>query len=136
MFPVGLCLTNTIYKDHNWWTWFHVPFFKVPFHHSKVWSILHQRSVTRVHKKILLNYFIFFFGICLSFFIVCAFIIFTSIFDEVSILRNRILTNQKLELVISNCQWNCMVFNKYFIPGPYLMGPISCNFFRRSVLHI
>ena len=37
-----------------------------------------------------------------------AFIIFISFFDEVSNFRNRILTNQKHELVVSNCQWNCM----------------------------
>ena len=29
-------------------------------------------------------------------------------FDEVSNFRNRILTNQKRELMVSNCQWNCM----------------------------
>ena len=34
--------------------------------------------------------------------------IFISFFDEVSNLRNRVLTNQKLELVIRICQWNCM----------------------------
>ena len=33
------------------------------------------------------------------------FIIFISFFDEVSSFRNRILTNQKPELVIRNCQW-------------------------------
>ena len=32
-----------------------------------------------------------------------------SFFDEVSNFRNRILTNQKPELVIRNCQWNCML---------------------------
>ena len=36
----------------------------------------------------------------------CHFIIFISFFDEVSIFCNRLLTNQKLELVIRNCQWN------------------------------
>ena len=29
-------------------------------------------------------------------------------FDEVSNFRNRISTNQKRELMVSNCQWNCM----------------------------
>ena len=29
-------------------------------------------------------------------------------FHEVSSFRNRILTNQKPELMIRNCQWNCM----------------------------
>ena len=36
------------------------------------------------------------------------FIIFISLFDEVSYSRNIILTNQKHELVVSNCQWNYM----------------------------
>ena len=41
------------------------------------------------------------------------FIIFSSFFDEVSNFRNRILTYQKRELVVSNCQWNCIyVYNK------------------------
>ena len=35
-------------------------------------------------------------------------IIFISFFfDEVSNFRNRILTNQKQEYVMKNCQWNC-----------------------------
>ena len=29
--------------------------------------------------------------------------------DEVSNFCNRILTNQKQELVVRNCQWNCMI---------------------------
>ena len=42
---------------------------------------------------------------------ICVFIIFISFFfffDEVSNFRNRILTNQKRELVVSNCQLNCI----------------------------
>ena len=39
---------------------------------------------------------------------ICVFMIFISFFDEVSHSRNRISTNQKYELVVSNCQWNCM----------------------------
>ena len=38
---------------------------------------------------------------------ICVFIIFIFL-DEVSNFRNRILTNQKRGLVVSNCQWNCM----------------------------
>ena len=62
-------------------------------------------------KKMLLNAFMYFFGI---FFVVfhpkiCVFIIFISFSDKVSNFRNRILTNQKRELVISNCQRNYMV---------------------------
>ena len=38
----------------------------------------------------------------------CIFIIFISFFDTVSNFRNRILTNQKPELVTRNCHWKCM----------------------------
>ena len=36
------------------------------------------------------------------------FFLFLFYFDEVSNFRNRILTNQKRELVVSNCQLNCI----------------------------
>ena len=48
------------------------------------------------HQKICFYHFHFFF-----------------FFDKVSNLRNRILTNQKPELMIRNCQWNCMLGSKY-----------------------
>ena len=38
----------------------------------------------------------------------CGFIIFISFLEEVSNFCNRILINQKHELVVCNCQWNCM----------------------------
>ena len=41
---------------------------------------------------------------------VCVVIIFISFFDKVSNFHNRILTNQKQELVIRNCQWNYMLW--------------------------
>ena len=49
-----------------------------------------------------------------SFFVVfhhktCVFIIFIFFFDKVSNLRNKILTNQKQELVVRHRQWNCIV---------------------------
>ena len=58
----------------------------------------------------LLNAFIYFFVIFVVAFHqkICVFIILISFFDGVSNLRNRILTNQKRELVVSNFQWNCM----------------------------
>ena len=40
---------------------------------------------------------------------VFVFIIFISFSDKVSNFRNRILTNQKRELVVSNCQRNCIL---------------------------
>ena len=60
----------------------------------------------------LLNTFKYFFGFWHFGFVfdhkICVFIIFISFFDEKLNFRNRILTNQKRELVVSNCQWNCM----------------------------
>ena len=61
----------------------------------------------------------------LAFFVVfhhktCVFIILISFFDKVSNFRNRILTNQKRELVVSNCHRNCMIqseFVEYIIGG-------------------
>ena len=47
--------------------------------------------------------------------------IFISFFDEVAKFRNRILTKQKREIVISNCQWNSMNYG-YEIPSS------SCHF--------
>ena len=80
-------------------------------HLSKVWSMLHHGSVWLVHKKMLLNTFMYFFGI---FFVVshqknCVFIIFISFSDKVSNFYNGILSNQKRELVVSNYHQNCMV---------------------------
>ena len=40
---------------------------------------------------------------------VYVFFTFISFFEEASNFRNRILTNQKPELVIRNCRWNCMI---------------------------
>ena len=64
--------------------------------------------------KTLLYILIYFFGIFLLFFYHknCVFIIFISFLME-SNFRNRILTNQKHELVVSNCQRNCMKKLKY-----------------------
>ena len=61
----------------------------------------------RIHKELLLNAFMCFF--CFVFHNqICVYIILVYFFDEVSNFCNRILTNQKRELVVSNCQWNCM----------------------------
>ena len=81
---------------------------------SKVWSILHHGSVGRVQKKMLVNTFKCFYGIILLFFIakfvVVFFFIFIFFFFWLSIkFPQQNITNQKLELVASNCQQNCMV---------------------------
>ena len=65
--------------------------------------------------KTLLYVFIYFFGfllLLLLFFIIkfvfLSFSFFFFFFDEASNFRKRILINQKQELVVQNCQWNCM----------------------------
>ena len=75
---------------------------------SKVWSMLHHRSVGRVRNREC------FFGIFFVLFHhkICVFIILISYFDKVSNFRKRISTNQKQELVVQNCQWNCMYDRK------------------------
>ena len=62
-------------------------------------------------KKMFLNAFIYVSDIFLLFFIIkfCVPIIFLYFFDKVSNFRNSVLTNQKRELVISKCKWNCML---------------------------
>ena len=76
---------------------------------SKVWSISHHGSVGRDHKKC---YWFFLFFIIkfvfLSFSFLSFFFLFFFFLDEVSNFRNRILTNQKRELVVSNCPLNCI----------------------------
>ena len=60
----------------------------------------------------LLYFYIYFFCIFLLFFIIkFVFLSFLFLFFmiKVSNFRNRILTNQKRELVVSNCQRNCMI---------------------------
>ena len=85
---------------------------------SKVWSISHHGSVGRGHKKCYLMLFLFFITkfVFLSFLFLSFFLSFF-FFDEVSNFRNRILTSQKRELVVSNCQLNCIpgCFTKVFI---------------------
>ena len=87
---------------------------------SKVWSILHHGSVGQVHKKcslVLLHTFMTFFVVFHH--KICVFIILISFFDEVSNFRNRILTNQKREFVVSTCQQNCMnIYQNSQSPGP------------------
>ena len=57
----------------------------------------------------LLYVYIYFFDIfCYFHHKICVFIIFISFLDKVTNFRNRILTSQKRELMVSNCQRNCM----------------------------
>ena len=94
-------------------------------HLSKVWSILHHGSVGQVHKKcslVLLHTFMTFFVVFHH--KICVFIILISFFDEVSNFRNRILTNQKHEFVVSTCQQNCMSYIKIHSPRPLDPTPI------------
>ena len=83
---------------------------------SKVWSMLHHMSVGRVQNKkcyfmftytflllLLLFYIKKFVFLSFSFFFFFFFLMEYQIF--------RILTKQKLEMVIRNCQWNCTLGN-------------------------
>ena len=96
---------------------------------SKVWSILHHGSVGQVHKKcslVLLHTFMTFFVVLHH--KICVFIILISFFDEVSNFRNRILTNQKREFVVSTCQQNCMRYIK--IHSPRALDPTPYFLYR------
>ena len=70
--------------------------------------------------------------LCLAFFVAFhqkdrVFVIFISLFDELSNFSERLQTNWKPESVIRNCQWNCMLSRKVFLiklwnqvlPGPH-----------------
>ena len=86
--------------------WYQFTFFL----HSKVWSMLRHGWVGRVHiKNDDTSWFCLLFWNMLFFIIKFAFFIFNSFFDKASNFRNRILTNQKQELVVQNCQSNSMV---------------------------
>ena len=72
-------------------------------HLSYVWSIFYHGLVGRVHKK----YYLMLLYTFSAFFVVfhhkiCVLIIFIYFFDEVSNFRNRMLNNQKREMVVSN----------------------------------
>ena len=75
------------------------------------WRVSGANSQQRMLRFI----YIYFLGIFLLFFMKK--IVFLSFslpfFDEVLNLCNRILTNQKLEYVIRNCQWNCMFYTPW-----------------------
>ena len=78
---------------------------------SKVLSKLHHGKWGKFTvKNATLYLHILIIGIFSGFFHqkICVFTIFISFFDKVSNFRSRILTDQKPEKVIRNCQWNCM----------------------------
>ena len=82
---------------------------------SKVWSMFHHGSLGQVLSKE--YYFVFTYNF-LTFFLFCFsskvfFLIFISFLDKVSNFRNRILTNQKPELVIWNYHPQCMIISIY-----------------------
>ena len=83
---------------------------------------------TSSEKAIQRSVYIYFFGIFFYLIVfhqkIC-FYHFKFFFDEQSNFRNRILTNQKPELVIRNCQWNCVLLHIFLIvytlkPDPHL----------------
>ena len=72
----------------------------------------HHGKVRRVHKKcylrLLYTFFAFFFLFVLFFIIEFVFLSFSFLF-LMKYQISRILTYQKRELVVSNCQWKCTV---------------------------
>ena len=79
------------------------------------WGRVQSTQCNSLLTQIFFPFFFFlflFFFCCFSIKENCVFIIFFSFFAEASNFRNKILTNQKSEL-ISNCQWNCMVMYIY-----------------------
>ena len=105
------------------------------FRISKDWSMLHHRSLGRVqikqcnsrftsifwhrfvvfHQKNCFHHFHFIFLFIYFFFL-----------DEVSNFHNRILTDQKPELVIRHCQCNCKGF--------YMMGCLHGTFIMKDLI--
>ena len=73
-------------------------------------SLKFQAYYITVIKMLLNEFFIFHDKICA--FIIFIFFFFFLFFKEVSNFCNRIITNHKRELMVSDCQWNCM-------PGRY-----------------
>ena len=85
------------------------------FRITNAWSMLHHRSV----KGFQSNEWFFmlhtpFWHLSLFFHQKCGFIIFISLFHEVSNFCNRISTNQKPKLEEINCRWNSM--KKHILP--------------------
>ena len=68
------------------------------------WSEFRVKNATLCLHSLLWHFLVFFIK-------KIVFIIFISFFDKVSNSLNRIITNQKMELVIRNRQWNCMFFS-------------------------
>ena len=89
---------------------------------SKVCSILQHGLVWRIYEKCYLMLSNSLFWHFLLFFVIkFVFLSFSFlVFDKVSNFRNRILTNQKYELVVSSCQWTCM-YEKG--SRPWILGP-------------
>ena len=63
--------------------------------------------------KTVICVFIYFFAGFFSSWNLCFYYINFFFLDEVSNFRDRILTNQKQEFLVQNCQWNCM--HQYFL---------------------
>ena len=75
-------------------------------------NILHHGSVRQFQKKcysmLLCNFFGIFLLLFLFFVVKFVLLPFSFLFYKVSNFCNKILTSQKCELVVSNCQWNYM----------------------------
>ena len=109
MFILGVCPTDKVLSPifSLLTISYHLYFLRI----SKVCNMLHHGSVGRAQNKqcrSVLTYSFLAFLFCFSS-KNCALIVFVSFFDETPNLRNKILAKQKPELVIRNCQWNCIL---------------------------
>ena len=94
----------------------------------KVWSTLHHGSVWPVHKKkCYLMLLCTFFGIFLFFIMKFIFIIFIFL-EQVSNFRKR-------ELVVSNCQWNCVHYKQQkTLKSSFILRKIVYFFYQNPQL--
>ena len=112
--------------------------FLSPIFYSKVWSMLYYGSVGRVQSKecyFLFKYsFLAFVLVVIVFHQKIGFLSFSFLFlmkYEIST-TEYLLTNQKLELLIRNCQWNCLIIIVWFTNE---QQPVI-NFFTKLFLSI
>ena len=102
---LNLCATINAQKECVHLTkWYRFKFLRL----SKVWSMLHGESVGRFQKKNSTLYFHLLFWLFLLLFFIIIFVFLWFSFIFLMKFCNRILTNQKHELVVSNCLQNCM----------------------------
>ena len=91
-----------------------IPFlyFSVSLKFGAFWVTDQWGQVQNKERYVMLSYTF------LVFWQICDFIMFIFLIDKVSNFRKRILTNPKKELMVRNCQWNCMSNSSYNFLSP------------------